>query len=153
MREAADAAWEQDWRRAIESYQSALEQKPGDTQAMAGLALSFLESGHTDQALLVYEQIAQRAPNDPLPHEQMAKIYAGLGRPTEAAAKYLEAAEIFATQRLSDEFRFDLTIKGRGGEAYSGRDIKPIDTDSSPPTFKVVGPKGKVVATGQFKYG
>ncbi len=99
MREAADAAWEQDWRRAIESYQSALEVKPGDTQAMAGLALSFLESGYTDQALLVYKQIGQRAPNDPLPYEQMAKIYAGLGRSTDAAAKYLEAAEIFAKRK------------------------------------------------------
>jgi tetratricopeptide (TPR) repeat protein len=29
----------------------------------------------------------------------MAKIYAGLGRPTEAAAKYLEAAEIFAKRK------------------------------------------------------
>jgi tetratricopeptide (TPR) repeat protein len=99
MREAADAAWEQDWRRAIEAYQSALEVKPGDTQAMAGLALSFLESGYTDQALLVYEQISQRAPNDPLPYEQMAKIYTGSGRSKEAAAKYLEAAEIFARRK------------------------------------------------------
>lgn len=96
MREAADAAWERDWLRAIEAYQHALEIAPNDPQALAGLALSLMEAGRYDQALIAYERVSKLVPNDPLPHEKIAQIYELVDRPREAAAAYLRAAELHA---------------------------------------------------------
>jgi tetratricopeptide (TPR) repeat protein len=95
MREAADAAWDHNWERAIGSYKHAAELAPDDSQALAGLALSLMEAGYTDQALTAYERVSQLVPGDPLPHEKMAEIYSGMGRKGDAAKKYVAVAEIF----------------------------------------------------------
>ena len=53
MKNAANAAWDGDWDRAIAEYRRALEAIPDDSQAMAGLALSLMETKRLDEALKV----------------------------------------------------------------------------------------------------
>src|SRR5688500_3165531 len=95
MREAADAAWDHDWERAIGSYKRAAELVQDDSQALAGLALSLMEAGYSDKALTAYERVSQLVPRDPTPHEKMAVIYSDMGRKSDAAKKYVAVAEIF----------------------------------------------------------
>lgn len=54
----------------------------------------------------------------------------------------------------TSQFRFDLAMKGQGGETYvagnlarNGKEIK------NAPAFQVLNPEGKVVARGTFEYG
>ena len=39
MNEAASAAWDQDWQTAARSYGRALQSKPDDPQALAGIRI------------------------------------------------------------------------------------------------------------------
>lgn len=95
MREAANAAWEENWGRAAAAYGRALQLNPNDSQALAGLALSLSESGQLKDALQTYERVSQIIPDDPLSHEKMADIYKELNQPEEAAKKYHAVAQIY----------------------------------------------------------
>lgn len=95
MREAANAAWDRDWNSAIANYRKAVQIMPEDSQALAGLALSLMESGKSEEALRYYEKVSQLVPGDPLPYEKTATIYEGMGRKSDAAKKYIAVAEIY----------------------------------------------------------
>ncbi|NDJ54530.1 MAG: tetratricopeptide repeat protein [Chloroflexi bacterium] len=95
MREAANAAWDRDWKRAIQAYEAALKAKPNDPQALTGLAVCLVESGRRDQALLAYRKVSQLVPSDPLPKEKIAEFYEIDGKTKEAADTYLAIAEIY----------------------------------------------------------
>jgi tetratricopeptide (TPR) repeat protein len=95
MKEAADAAWDQDWLRAIDAYRRASEIQPNDSQAVAGLAQSLMEAGQYDKAKTVYVRLSQMVTGDPLPHEKLAVIYERTGNEAEAANEYLAVAEIY----------------------------------------------------------
>lgn len=99
MREAANAAWDRDWQRAISEYQRAVEAVPDDSQALAGLALSLMEAGYSDRALAAYEQVSKLVPSDPLPYEKIAQILEAVGRDQDAAKKYTAVAEIYFARK------------------------------------------------------
>lgn len=99
MREAASAAWDQNWQQAIKLYRRAAEIVPNDAQAMAGLALSLMEAGQDAEALQAYERVSQLVPNDPLPLEKVAQILEGMNRLSDAAKKYVAVAEIYLARR------------------------------------------------------
>lgn len=102
MKEAAAAAWEQDWSRAVDAYTAAVRTNPADVQALAGLALALMETGHNPEALQVYERVSKLAPNDPLPHEKVAQLYERMGRRQDAAQKYLAVGELYFARRDMD---------------------------------------------------
>jgi tetratricopeptide (TPR) repeat protein len=95
MSEAADAAWDHDWARATTAYRQALDLAPDDPQALAGLALSLLETNQHDAALDMYQRVAKLVPGDPLPHEKMASIYQRRSAPRQAAYHAMKAGEIY----------------------------------------------------------
>jgi len=99
MREAASAAWDQNWDEAITHYQQAITMVPNDSQALAGLGLSLIEAGRHTDALQVYERLAQLVPNDPLPFEKLAEINETLNRSADAAKKYLAVAELYFARK------------------------------------------------------
>lgn len=99
MREAASAAWDQNWQQAIKLYQRAAAIVPNDAQAMAGLALSLMQAGQKAEALQAYERVSQLVPNDPLPLEKIAQILEGMNRLSDAAKKYVAVAEIYLARR------------------------------------------------------
>jgi len=99
MREAANAAWDHDWKQAIQQYRAALNLVAHDPQATAGLALSLMEAGEYPEALSAYERVAQLVPGDPLPYEKMAQILAAMGQKTEAAKKHLAIGEMYFNRK------------------------------------------------------
>ncbi len=99
MREAASAAWDQDWARAIQAYEQALTIAPDDAQALAGLGLALLESGRYPDALVRYRRVSELVPGDPLPYEKMGEIYQRLGENAQAAKQYLAAGEIYLARK------------------------------------------------------
>jgi tetratricopeptide (TPR) repeat protein len=99
MREAASAAWDQNWQQAVRLYQRAAEIMPDDAQALAGLALSLMEGGQHAQALQAYERVSKLVPNDPLPLEKIAQILESMNRVSDAAKKYAAVAEIYFARR------------------------------------------------------
>jgi len=102
MREAASAAWDQDYQQAIALYQRALGIVPDDAQALAGLALSLMEVGQQAEALKAYGRVSQLVPNDPLPLEKIAQILEGMNQIEEAAKKYQAVAELYFARREID---------------------------------------------------
>lgn len=99
MREAASAAWDQDWSRAVQAYEQALMIAPDDAQALAGLGLALLESGRYPDALARYRRVSELVPSDPLPYEKMGEIYQRLGENVQAAKQYLAAGEIYLARK------------------------------------------------------
>jgi tetratricopeptide (TPR) repeat protein len=99
MREAASAAWDHDWDKATQLYQRAVQVAPNDSQALAGLAHSLMESGRHAEALQVYERVSQLVPNDPLPFEKQAEIYDTLNKSGDAAKKYMAVAELYFARK------------------------------------------------------
>ncbi len=99
MREAANAAWDRDWQRAIEQYQRAANLVPDDSQALAGLALSLMEAGHYQDAIAAYQRVSQLVPSDPLPYEKTAEILETLGEIAESAKKHAAVAEIYFARK------------------------------------------------------
>jgi tetratricopeptide (TPR) repeat protein len=99
MREAADAAWDHNWERAVEAYLTAVEEFPQDPNALAGLGLALVEAERLEQALEVYNHITQLAPGDPIALEKSAEVLERMGHLEEAAHKYMEVAEIYLSRR------------------------------------------------------
>ncbi len=99
LREASNAAWEENWQEAIEAFNKALEAKPDDAQALTGLALSVSELGRPQEALDIYKRVASLVPDDPLPHERMAVLFEELDRDREAANEYLQVGEVYYARK------------------------------------------------------
>lgn len=118
MREAASAAWDQNWRAAIRAYQQALEAAPDDPQALAGLALSLYEAGEDEHALQAYTRLARLVPSDPLPREKLGEIHRRAGNAELAAKQFMAAGEIYfarkdlqrATANWEQAVRLDLDL-------------------------------------------
>ncbi len=99
MREGANAAWEQQWDRAIAAYGRAVMEFPEDPAAHNSLGLALLQAGRLEDALKVYTRASQLAPDDPAPLERAADVLERMGRLREAAKKYVAVAEIYLAQR------------------------------------------------------
>ncbi|MBN1428251.1 MAG: tetratricopeptide repeat protein [Anaerolineae bacterium] len=99
MREAASAAWDQNYQQAVTLYQRALDIVPDDAQALAGLALSLMEIGQQAEALKAYGRVSQLVPNDPLPLEKIAQILEDMNQIGEAAKRYQAVAELYFARR------------------------------------------------------
>lgn len=93
------AAWEQDWRVAIDAYTRAIQLVPDDVDAHVNLGLALLNDGQLDRSLKVYRRATQLAPDDPLPLERSADALEQLGQLREAAQQYVKVSEIYLAQR------------------------------------------------------
>lgn len=103
LREAANAAWEENWEQAAASFNQALAAKPDDGQALTGLALAVSEMGRREEALELYKRATNVVPDDPLPHERMAVLYEELGRNKEAANEYLQVGEVYYARKEMEQ--------------------------------------------------
>lgn len=102
MNRGHNAAWDQDWSTAIQSYSQAVQEMPEDPEAHVHLGLSLLKAGRLDDALKVYNRAHQLGPDDPTPLEKSADILERMGRLKEAAQQYVNVADIYLGMRDLD---------------------------------------------------
>jgi len=103
MNKGHNAAWDQDWSSAIQSYSQALQEMPEDPDAHIHLGLSLLKAGRLDDALKVYNRAHQLAPDDPTPLEKSADILERMGRLKEAAQQYVNVSDVYLGMRDLDK--------------------------------------------------
>jgi tetratricopeptide (TPR) repeat protein len=94
MNQGHTAAWDQDWDKAADFYSAALEETTDHPQALSSLGLALFELQDYPSALQCYKRAVNAAPDDPVPHEKIARIYERMGKLNEAIATSLQAAEM-----------------------------------------------------------
>jgi tetratricopeptide (TPR) repeat protein len=95
MDQGHSAAWDQEWGKAADFYQDALNQKPDDVKAINSLALALFEMEEYEKALQMYLRAAQLAPEDPIPLEKVATLYEADDKFDHAAETAVRAAELY----------------------------------------------------------
>lgn len=95
MRRGHSAAWDQRWQDASVYYQQALEEIPGEPQALLNLGLALLEMQDYPAALEAYRQAAQSSPDDPIPVEKLAQVSVQLDQEDQAAEAAMRAANLY----------------------------------------------------------
>ncbi|GAB4569710.1 MAG: hypothetical protein Kow0077_02680 [Anaerolineae bacterium] len=98
-----NAAWDQEWDKAIAAYGRAVQEFPEDPDAHRSLGLALMQAGRLEEALKVYTRAHQLAPDDPIPLEKSADILERMGRLREAAQQYIKVADIYISQRDLDK--------------------------------------------------
>ncbi len=93
------AAWNMDWREAVQQYRQALDLNPGHVMAFSGLALSLVELKDYEKALYCYREAVKISPQDPILIENVARLLDFLNRVEEAAEAYSQTAELYITIR------------------------------------------------------
>ncbi len=86
MNRGHSAAWDQEWDRAANYYEQALQEFPENSQALTSLALAFYQTQQYEKALNFYLRAAQIASNDPVPRKKPRKFMSALV-PLNARAK------------------------------------------------------------------
>jgi tetratricopeptide (TPR) repeat protein len=93
MNQGHSAAWEQDWSKALEAYQLALQEVPNQPSALASAALACFQLKKYDEALNLYQRCASLTPDDPMPFEKMGRIYERTGSLIEAVKAFMQTGE------------------------------------------------------------
>lgn len=102
LQRANELIWQNKWLDAIEAYHRALQENPDDTSALMGYAWALFNAGDLPTAAAVYERLVTLAPKDPGSRERLAEILAQQGTHEAAAARYVEAAELYQAQGLPE---------------------------------------------------
>lgn len=103
MNQGHSAAWDQEWEQAAKFYSAAVQEFPDNPMALSSLGLALFELQDFPGALDVYRRAAALAPEDPVPHEKIARIYERMGMLKEAVAASLQAAEMHLKVRAADK--------------------------------------------------
>jgi len=100
MRRAESLVRGAEWANAISAYNEALSEYPEDLVALTGLGLAYIETDQPGKALSAYRRAASLAPDNPKVVAYFAQALVRLGRWSEAASIYVQAAN--ACVRLED---------------------------------------------------
>jgi tetratricopeptide (TPR) repeat protein len=99
MNQGHSYAWDQEWNKAATSYRRALEELPDHPKALSSLGLALLQSQQFDEALQVYQRVAQISSTDPVPFERIAQLSERLGQLKQASEAAMKAAELYLKNR------------------------------------------------------
>jgi len=99
MQDGHSASWDQNWEQAAEYYRKALMIHPKHPQALTSCGLALLELGDLDKALQCYLRAAEAEPEDALPLEKIAQIYARMGNFRQSIAVSMSAADLYLKQK------------------------------------------------------
>ena len=94
IRDGLDLAWEGDWDGALEAYQVALAEMPGDPAVHSHVGLAYFELKRYVEALEAYTRASQLAPKDPAPLARIAEIHEALGQRHAAADALVSMATV-----------------------------------------------------------
>jgi tetratricopeptide (TPR) repeat protein len=89
------AAWDLQWDKAAQAYQTALEEFPDHPKALANLGLALYELQRYDESLLVYQKALQISPDDPVPLEKVSRLLERTGKISEAVQNAAKAADVY----------------------------------------------------------
>lgn len=92
-------AWDQEWGKAVSAYRKALEHIPDHPKALSSLGLALLQSQQYDEALRIYQRVAELSPNDPISFERIAQLSERVGKLKEATEAAMKAAELYLNNR------------------------------------------------------
>ncbi len=95
MSQGHSAAWDQQWEKAVEAYQRALNEFPDHPQALTSLGLALFQLQRYDEALKAYLQAARAAPEDPIPWERAGQLQERLGELQKAVQSCWKAADLY----------------------------------------------------------
>ncbi len=99
MNQGHSHAWDQEWEKAANVYRIALAEFPDHPKALNSLGLALLQSQQFEEALKIYQRVANVTPNDPIPFERIAQLSERLGRLKEAIEAASKAAELHLNNR------------------------------------------------------
>ena len=99
MNEGHSHAWDQEWNKAVNSYRKALEEFPDHPKAVSSLGLALFQSQQYDEALQIYQRVAELSPTDPVPFERIAQLSERLGKIKEATEAAMKAGELHLNNR------------------------------------------------------
>jgi tetratricopeptide (TPR) repeat protein len=99
MNQGHSYAWDQEWSKAATSYRKALEEFPDQPKALSSLGLALLQSQQFDEALQIYQRVAQISSTDPVPFERIAQLSERLGQLKQASEAAMKAAELYLKNR------------------------------------------------------
>jgi len=99
MNQGHSHAWDQEWSKAVNSYRKALEEFPDHPKALSSLGLALLQSQQYEDALQIYQRVAQLSPTDPVPFERLAQLSERLGKIKEAIDAAMKAGELYFKNR------------------------------------------------------
>ena len=103
MNQGHSHAWDQEWNKAVSSYRKALEEFPDHPKALSSLGLALLQSQQFEDALHIYQRVAQLSPTDPVPFERIAQLSERLGKIKEAIDAAMKAGELYFKNRDAEK--------------------------------------------------
>ncbi|OGO26035.1 MAG: hypothetical protein A2W33_02550 [Chloroflexi bacterium RBG_16_52_11] len=117
------AAWDQQWDQAASFYHQALEEFPDHTGALNNLGLALFELKEYQESFACYLRANKLNPEDPLPVEKIAQIYKQVGKPEQAQAAAMKAAEMHLknrdAQKAIDNWRFITSLNPHSVQAHT----------------------------------
>lgn len=99
IRDGLDLAWGGDWEGALEAYEVALAEMPGDPAVHSHVGLACFELNRYEQALEAYTRASQLAPKDPSPLARIAEIHERMGQRHAAADALVSMAVVHQSWR------------------------------------------------------
>ncbi len=96
LEEGHEAVWAMDWERAAEAYARAVALKPDHYLALISWGLALWNLKRYEEAAQAYRQAARVAPEEPVPWERLALLYAAMEDTKAAAEAAFKAAELYA---------------------------------------------------------
>jgi len=91
-----NAAWDLDWRKAIEHYSQALTEFPDDPKALTAIGLAYTELQQYNEAIEYYNRAAKASAGDPVIIERIARLYERIGDLPNATRASIEAGDQYA---------------------------------------------------------
>lgn len=99
MNQGHSHAWDQEWGKAVNAYRKALEEFPDHPKALSSLGLALLQSQQFEEALHIYQRLAQISPTDPISFERIAQLSERLGKIKESINAAMKAGELYLNNR------------------------------------------------------
>ncbi len=91
-----NAAWDLDWRKAIEHYSQALSEITNDPKALTAIGLAYTELQEYNEAIDFYNRAAKASAGDPVILERIARLYERIGDLPNATKASIEAGDQYA---------------------------------------------------------
>ncbi|MGB9669284.1 MAG: tetratricopeptide repeat protein, partial [Anaerolineales bacterium] len=95
IEEGHAAAWDQDWEKAIDCYEKAIEIQKDNPLVWVALGYAYSMLERLEDSFKAYSTAAKLDPNDPIPMERLAQIACQMGYNTQASGFALRAGELY----------------------------------------------------------